>query len=692
MSVAKKKALICNCEVTMALDGRRLAQALRPDLGEDGPFAVHTQLCRAQIDRFKQAASAGQPLLVGCTQEAPLFEETKGDSGPETDITYVNIRERAGWSEESEEALPKIAALIAEAALDVPPTGSISMDSKGQCLVYGSGQQAFDAARQLATRIAVTLLLTESEDVLPPGQIDMPVFKGRIVKADGHLGAFDLAIDGFAHMNVSSKEAFIFGTTESGVAAETDLILDLSGDAPLFPAHEKRDGYFRPDPGNPAQVQRALFDLTDMVGEFEKPLYVDFKPDLCAHSRSRKTGCTRCLDICPAAAIRPDGDVVAIDPFLCGGCGACNSVCPTGAAAYAYPPAASLLERMRTLLGTFVRAGGEAPVLLVHDEEHGSGLIGAIARLGRGLPARVIPLAVNEVTQLGLDALLSAFAYGAADVLMLVGERRRDELSGLEQQRNYALAILQGLGREGNRVQILIEDDPTALEETLWNLERFEPLPAGDFLPLGQKRSLLRTALDSLYEQAPLKPERIILPAGAPFGRVLVDAEGCTLCLACVSACPTGAMSDNPERPELRFQEDACVQCGLCAATCPESVITLEPGVSFEDAAKQPAVVKEEEPFHCIRCQKPFGTKSSIEKIVSMLGEKHSMFQDGGAIDRIRMCEDCRVIVQFEVPDNPLTGPAKTPVRTTDDYLREREEIEAARRKHEDGGEGDDTA
>ncbi|MGI9509275.1 MAG: hypothetical protein ACR2QJ_08000, partial [Geminicoccaceae bacterium] len=81
---------------------------------------------------------------------------------------------------------------------------------------------------------------------------------------------------------------------------------------------------------------------------------------------------------------------------------------------------------------------------------------------------------------------------------------------------------------------------------------------------------------------------------------------------------------------------------------------------------------------------------SSIEKIVAMLGEKHSMFQDSGAIDRIRMCEDCRVIVQFEAEDNPMAGPAKTPVRTTDDYLREREEIEAARRKAK--GEGEDNA
>ena len=686
MATSEKKILVCNCEVTMALDGRRLGEALGC-----GGIDVHTQLCRAQIDRFKQVAAAGGPLLVGCTQEAPLFEETRAEIAPEAEVAYVNLRERAGWSEESAEALPKIAALIAEAALDIPATPSITLESTGQCLVYGRGQQALDAARQLAPRLAVTLMFADAEDVLLPGRIDMPVFKGRIAAAGGHLGAFRLTVDGFAPMAVSSRETLTFGPPRDGVDAQADLILDLSGGAPLFPAHEKRDGYLRPDPGNPAAVQRTLFDLTDLVGEFEKPRYVDFKADLCAHSRSRKTGCTRCLDVCPAAAIQPDGDVVMIDPFLCGGCGACNSVCPTGAAAYAYPPASSLLERLRTLLGTYGRAGGEAPVLLVHDDEHGSDLIGAMARLGRGLPARVIPFAVNEVTQLGLDALLGAFAYGAAEILVLVPEKRRDELSGLDQQRGYALAILDGLGQAGDRLRLLIEGDPTALEETLWNLEPVAPLPAGDFLPLGQKRSLLRAALDALYDQAPAKPERIALPAGAPFGRVVVDAEGCTLCLACVSACPTGAMSDNPERPELRFQEDACVQCGLCAATCPESVITLEPGISFEEVAKRPAVVKEEEPFLCIRCQKPFGTKSSIEKIVSMLGEKHSMFQDGGAIDRIRMCEDCRVVVQFEVPDNPLAGPAKKPVRTTDDYLREREEIEAARRKHEEDGE-DDTA
>lgn len=691
MTVSKKQVLVCNCEVTMALDGKRLAEVLPSELGGGEPIEVCTQLCRAQIDRFKEALGNDSAVIVGCTQEAPLFEESKAELSPDANTAYVNIRERAGWSEQSNEALPKIAALINEASLDIPVTASVSMESAGQCLVYGAGQEALDAALQLSSRLAVTLLFTDSSDAMPPRRVAMPVFKGRIAKATGHLGNFRLTVDDFSTMVVSSKEHLAFGPSRNAVEAEADLIIDLTGGAPLFPAHEKRDGYFRPDPGDPAAVQRALFELTDMVGEFEKPRYVDFKADLCAHSRNQKTGCTRCLDVCPAAAIRPNGDVVAIDPFLCGGCGGCHSVCPTGAASYAFPPVTSIVERLRTLISSYLKAGGERPVLLIHDDAYGFDIISAIARVGRGLPPHVIPFALNEVTQLGLEAIMGAFAYGAERLLFLIPPKRGDELEGLKQQISYAETILGGLGYGGDdRIKLLIESDPSLVEDTVWELQPLQPIASGDYLPLGQKRSLLRSALDTLYETAPESPKRITLPVGAPFGHVLVKTEGCTLCLACVSACPTGALSDNPESPALRFQEDACVQCGLCTNTCPESVMTLEPGISFEETARQPVVVKQEEPFHCIRCQKPFGTKSSIDKIVALLGEKHSMFQDSSAIDRIRMCDDCRVVVQFEVPDNPLAGPTKKPVRTTDDYLREREEIEAAKREVRDTNQDED--
>jgi ferredoxin len=688
MELKGKRILVCNCEISMPLDGKALANACGAERASD----VHTQLCRAQIESFKAAAASGEPLIVGCTQESPLFEETRAEFGPETTVGYTNIRERAGWAKDGKKALPKIAALLAEATLDMPSTTTVTMKSAGECLVYGRDETAIEAAKQLSTRLSVTVILTRPNDVIPPRLIDVPIFGGTVRSASGHLGAFELTVDGFAPMSVSSRQSLTFEPGKNGVDVRFDLILDLAGEAPLLPAHAKRDGYFRPDPVNPAAIQRALFDLSDLVGEFEKPRYVDFAAELCAHSRNGRTGCTRCLEVCPAAAIQPGGDVVAIDPFLCGGCGACNSVCPTGAAGYAYPATSALLERLRTLCTTYRHAGGEQPVLLVHDEAHGGELISLISRFGRGLPANVIPFALNEVTQPGLDAILGALAYGASRLLVLVPPKRQDELAGLQTQLSYADAALEGLGYGGGRLELLLETDPDAIETHLHGLGAVSAMPAGTFLPMGDKRALMRLALQELHAHAPTPVDHVPLPEGAPFGRVVVDTAGCTLCLACVSVCPTGALVDSPDRPSVSFVEDACVQCGLCKNTCPESVIRLEPRLNFTDEARRPVVIKEEEPFECIRCGKPFGTRSSIEKIVEKLGAKNWMYKDSAAIDRIRMCDDCRVIVQFEVTDNPLAAGPRPKTRTTDDYLKEREEIEEARRKFKEEANGADEA
>ena len=143
-----------------------------------------------------------------------------------------------------------------------------------------------------------------------------------------------------------------------------------------------------------------------------------------------------------------------------------------------------------------------------------------------------------------------------------------------------------------------------------------------------------------LQRAAPAPVDVIALPEGAPFGAVELNVEGCTLCLACVSACPTGALLDDPERPMLRFAEDACVQCGLCKATCPEKVITLTPQLDFRAATASARVLKQEEPFGCIRCGKPFGVKSTIERVTAKLEGKHWMYQ--GSANRLDVAQDVR--------------------------------------------------
>jgi len=689
MKINGKDVLVCDCEGTMALEPKALAKAC----GEKN-LVLNTHLCRAQIENFRGAAKPGARLLVACTQEAPLFLETAdgldGASDNPADIQFTNIRERAGWSKEAAKAAPKIAALLAEAAMDMAPASSVEMESGGVVLVLGRDEAAIEAAKQVASRLDVTVLLADAAGVLPPRLMDVAVFTGTVKAVRGHLGAFQLTIENFAPALPSSKAALEFGDGADTGASQCDLILDLRGGTPLFPAPEKRDGYFNPDPANPAAVQRALLEITDLVGTFEKPKYVEFDPKLCAHARSGVTGCTRCLDACPAGAITPGEDHVTIDPYVCAGCGTCASVCPTGAAAYAMPAGNGLFERLRTLLGAYLGAGGENPVIFVHDTEWGDDMISAMARTGAGLPARVLPFAVNQVTQIGLDFLLVALAYGAGEVVLLTPPDKAEEAEPLKTEAGLCGHILQGLGYGGDRARVLDLADPEAVESALYALDTPAHGCRADFLTLGGKRTLMTAALDALHKAAPTPVDYLDLPPGAPFGAVEVDTGGCTLCLACVGACPVGALKDNPDRPQLSFREDACVQCGLCKATCPENVIALKPRIAFAEAARGHAVVKEENPFECIRCGKPFAAQSSIEAMVKKLSG-HAAFKEPGRIDLIKMCDDCRILSQMEDDNHPMAYGEPRRMRTTDDYLREREELRAQAKKAtgEDGAEPD---
>ena len=667
MAERPRKIMVCSCEDTIPLDGARVERACR---GAD--VVRGRQLCRAELDRVRDAAAGGQAIAIACTQEAPLFSE----QGHETAMTFVNIREAAGWSKDAKAAGPKIAALIAAASEVMPDAPVVTLASEGSTLLYGRDERVIEAARLLKDHLDVSVLLSKDDAISPLSITEFPLLKGSIRIASGHLGAFKLRVDDYAAPAPSSRDRLNFAPSRDDVELQCDVLIDFSGGAPLFSSPDLRDGYLRADPGDAAAVLRTVLRARDLSGTFEKPRYIAFTEHLCAHSRSNIVGCHRCLDLCPTGAITPNGDHVAIDAQICAGCGQCAAACPTGAAGYALPPADALLRKLRVLLTAFLETGGVQPVLLFHDADHGRPLIEALARYGDGLPANVLPVEMTEITQLGLETLAGAFAYGATAVRFLLRAKPRHDISGLNKTIAYGQAIVAGLGFDGSRIASIETDDPDVLGQTLRTIEVVGAVsrPA-TFVATGKKREVLQLALRELHAAAPAPLDVVALPEGAPFGKVDVDVDGCTLCSSCVSACPTGALSDDPDKPMLRFTEDACVQCGLCRSTCPEKVITLVPQIDFRAATASSHVVKQEDPFLCVRCGTPFGIKSSVERVAAKLEGKHWMFKDSKRrLDLVKMCADCRVQVTADENLDPFGAPQRPRLRTTEDYLRARQE------------------
>ena len=645
--------ILCDCLGSQAVD--------RDAIGENAEVVctrIHTALCTTQIDDAAKAIAAGE-AIVACQQERPRFEELAEEIGapmPE----FVDIRDRAGWSDEAGDAGPKQAALVAEALLPPPAARTVDVESEGRCLVIGKSAVALPAAERLADALSVTVLLTDADDDLPLDR-GFEAIAGNLVQASGALGGFGLRIDAFRQVEPGGRGGFALTAPRDGARSECDLILDLSGGTPPFPAHAKREGYLRADPGDPNAVAAAVFEAGQTVGTFEKPLYVRLDETLCAHSRAGQAGCSKCLDACPTSAIAPAGDHVALDAMVCAGCGACAALCPSGAIAYDAPPTDDLFRRMETLARAYREAGGEAPRLLVVDSGFGAEMVALFARFGRGLPAGTIPLELESLARFGHAEMLAALATGFADVdILLAPQTEREVLEG-------ELALAGAMGGEG-RLRLLDLGDPVQLDEALYGADT-SALEAEPVLPMGSRRQVARLAAKALN---PDSAEILELPRDAPYGAIEVDAEACTLCLACVSLCPSGALADNPDKPQLRFQEDACLQCGLCKQVCPENAVTLIPRLDLSDAAFDQKVMNEEEPYECIECGKPFGVKSTVERIVEQLAGKHSMFANEDASRMIRMCDDCRIASQYHSDNNPFAAGDRPRVRVTDDYFSKR--------------------
>jgi ferredoxin len=240
--------------------------------------------------------------------------------------------------------------------------------------------------------------------------------------------------------------------------------------------------------------------------------------------------------------------------------------------------------------------------------------------------------------------MLGAVSFGACGLMVLsAGSEAPEYQVSLQTQMGFAEEILQGLGYQGTYFRLVEASDVTTLEKEVWNFMPAQAIMPAIFNLSNEKRTALDFILDHLAKQAPTPKDEIPLSKGALYGTLSVNKNTCTLCMACVGACPEKALLDSKELPQLKFIERNCVQCGLCEKTCPENAISLAPRLLLTKDARNPRVVNEAEVFACIRCGKPFATKQMIDNMLGKLGA-HSMYSGGATLARLKMCAECRVV------------------------------------------------
>ncbi|MGN6701438.1 MAG: 4Fe-4S dicluster domain-containing protein, partial [Burkholderiaceae bacterium] len=528
---------VCSCNHTTPLDSAA-ADSLGKAL-DCRTLSVSHQLCRRDAPRYLESLGMDEGIVVGCTQERTLFGELARERAPESTVRFVNLRESGGWSRDGGAPLPKMAALLAAAALPEPePVPGVEYRSAGRILVVGPASRVLPWAERLAPHLAVSALLAGRDGEPLPFERTFTVSAGESIVVDGWLGNFtvrwrqtepidlDTCVRCDACMQVCPEGAIgldyridpvrcaghrdcvaacgavgaiDFARHDTAREGRFDLIFDLS-DRPLIARHQPPQGYFGPGGDADRQAVDAL-RAAQLVGRFDKPKFFAYAERLCAHGRNRITGCRACVDVCSAEAIRSDGDRIAVESHLCVGCGACGTVCPTGALSYAYLRPAELGQRIRTMLAAYKAAGGEKPALLLHDDERGAALIAATGRAarvgkGRGLPARVIPVALHHVASVGLDLWLSAVAFGAANVaILLTGGEAPQYREALRQQRGVAQAILAGFGYRGEHVGLVEAATATELDASLATLAPAEaPAEPAAFHAGATKRNTLDLA------------------------------------------------------------------------------------------------------------------------------------------------------------------------------------------------------
>lgn len=690
----ESEVFVCGCQGS----GDAVSKTIQTIKVDGIRFHAAERACRDGLSSLvdAKAKGVGTRCFVGCTQEKAVFEAV-ADSASLESFEFINLRGLSRGQPSGTGPVHNAAVLAALAAYEsdfqVEPVPAVVFKSQGRLAIVSSSDRQLGQAQMLAANLSVDLLVSDPNGLVLPANRNLNVQSLAVDSAEGYLGAFKLktrktnpvdmelctrcgacadvcpsgsiARDSFT-INLDSCDrsgacvkacgdfkAISFSDLNQTTVREYDMVIDCTLPG-LFSDRQAPLGYWHVGDSEQLLLQ-AMLDAMQTVGEFEKPKFFEYKSSTCAHSRSSKEGCSNCIDACSTKAIKSAGEKIEVNPHLCLGCGACTTVCPTGAIQFALSPATIQGRALKTAVKAFRANSGQKLEVVFHGPDFDHNWLEAARRTSGavkpGSDFSLLPIELNHSASVGPDLWLSALAFGADRITLMQSASEANHYGEpLAEQVGWVNELLQVMGYKP-RVRLLHAGQANALfEATELNATGIAP---ASFEMSASKRTRMEFALDHLAEHAQKahqfdieKPVALSKPA--PFGAILVNKDKCTLCMSCTSACPASALIDNPEKPQLRFIERNCVQCGLCAETCPEGAIELVPQLLLGAAAREKRVLNESQPFHCISCGKAFGTKHMIDNMFAKLSA-HSMFARNA--ERLKMCADCRVTDMYSAKD-----------------------------------------